>query len=252
MESLKRGENIKIEGDAGSRLCSSMGVDLRRLGGSGGALDVGSVFVDGDVGARMGISMIRGSIYVSGRIEEPLGNVIEVESDITGYRKFVSITELLEKELSPLHPNSLSNGVLKISDGHLRETIGARNRSPKRIEVFGDSGMSAGILLSAGILEIHGSCGRNTGVLMSGGTLVVHGNTEDFTATEMRGGEIFIKGSAGGFACAKMRGGRLFARECRPLPPVRCIQPDSGDLRRISKIFGISTIQAMMYRKCEL
>ncbi|MGB9902312.1 tributyrin esterase [Methanothrix sp.] len=249
VDALRRGESVRIIGDAGSRLCSSMGVDLMRLGGSGGALDVGDVIVDGDVGPRMGISMIRGAIYVSGRVEEPLGNVIELESDLSGYRKFVSITELLEKGYSPMHPNEFSDGVLRISDGITRETIGARNVSPGRIELFGNAGMSAGILMRSGVLEIHGSSGRNTGVLLSGGTLVVHGDTEDFTATEMRSGEIFVKGNAGGFACSRMRGGCVFARECRPVPPARPSTPTSEDIRRISKIFGISSIHAMMYRK---
>ncbi|MCQ8903223.1 MAG: tributyrin esterase [Methanothrix sp.] len=249
VDALRRGETVKLVGDAGSRLCSSMGVDLMRLGGGGGAVDVGNVIVDGDVGPRMGISMIRGAIYVSGRVEEPLGNVIEVESDLSGYRRFVSITELVEKGYSPLRPNELSDRVLRISDGISRETIGARNGSPGRIEVFGNAGMSAGILMRAGFLEIHGSSGRNTGVLLSGGTVVVHGDTDDFTATEMRSGEIFVNGNAGGFACARMRGGCVFARECRPVPPARSASPSPEDLRRISKIFGISSIHAMMYRK---
>lgn len=249
VDALRRGGTVRILGDVGSRLCSSMGVDLMRLGGSGGAVDVGKVIVDGDVGPRMGISMIRGAIYVSSRVEEPLGNVIEVESDLSGYRKFVSITELLEKGYSPLHPNELSDGVLRICDGVSRETIGARNESPGRIEVFGNAGMSAGILMRSGILEIHGCSGRNTGVLLSGGTVIVHGDTEDFTATEMRSGDIFVKGSAGGFACSRMRGGCVFARECRPVPPARLSSPTSEDIRRISKIFGISSIHAMMYRK---
>lgn len=249
VDALRRGETVKIVGDVGSRLCSSMGVDLMRLGGSGGAVDVGSVVVDGDVGPRMGISMIRGAIYVSGRVEEPLGNVMEVESDLSGYRKFVSITELLERMHPPLHPNELSGGVLRIRDGLSRETIGARNGSPGRIEVFGNAGMSAGILMRSGILEIHGSSGRNTGVLLSGGTVVVHGDTEDFTATEMRSGEVFVKGDAGGFACSRMRGGCVYARACRPVPPARISTPSPEDLRRISKILGISSIHAMMYRK---
>jgi len=55
----------------------------------------------------MGISMLRGSIYVTGRVESPLGNVVEVASDLTGYRKFVSITEALEKGIEVLEPNIL-------------------------------------------------------------------------------------------------------------------------------------------------
>jgi len=91
VEALRRGETVRIFGDAGSRLGSSMGVDLMRLGGKGGPIEsTGNVIVDGDVGSRMGISMLRGAIYVSGRIDLPMGNVIEVECDRTGYRKFIS------------------------------------------------------------------------------------------------------------------------------------------------------------------
>ena len=88
VEALRQGETVKILGDAGSRLGSSLGVDLIRLGGKGGPIETtGKIVVDGNVGSRMGISMLRGAIYVSGRVEAPLGNVVEVESDLTGYQK---------------------------------------------------------------------------------------------------------------------------------------------------------------------
>ena len=109
--SLRQGERVKITGDAGSRLGSSLGVDLVRLGGKGGPIEgTGSIVVDGNVGRRMGISMLRGAIYVSGRVDEPLGNMIEVPSDLTGYRKFVSITESLEKGIKVSEPNILDGG----------------------------------------------------------------------------------------------------------------------------------------------
>ena len=98
VEALIQGETIKILGDVGSRLGSSLGVDLVRMGGKGGPFETtGKIVVDGNVGSRMGISMLRGSIYVSGKVETPWGNVIETESDLTGFRKFVSVTEALGK-----------------------------------------------------------------------------------------------------------------------------------------------------------
>jgi formylmethanofuran dehydrogenase subunit C len=143
VEALKRGETVRIKGDAGSRLGSSLGVDLARLGGTGGSLPgTGCIVLDGDAGSRMGISMIRGAIYLGGRAAEPLGNVIEVETDRTGYRKFVSITEALEIRGQILEPNRLSAGGLLISDGIERETVGARNGSGKSILLEGDAGMS--------------------------------------------------------------------------------------------------------------
>lgn len=70
VECLKRGEDVHIKGDAGKRLGSSLGVDLRFFGGSGGSLKVGSIMVDGNVDNRMGMStgilMNRGSVHVYG------------------------------------------------------------------------------------------------------------------------------------------------------------------------------------------
>ena len=74
VEALRQGETVRIIGDVGSRLGSSLGVDLIRLGGKGGPIETtGKIVVDGDVGSHMGISMLRGSIYVSGRVASPLG-----------------------------------------------------------------------------------------------------------------------------------------------------------------------------------
>ena len=74
VQALRRGETVEILGDAGSRLGSSLGVDLLRLGGKGGPIEAtGKIIVDGNVGSHMGISMLRGAIYVSGEIKSPTG-----------------------------------------------------------------------------------------------------------------------------------------------------------------------------------
>jgi len=99
VEPLISGKDVRIRGDAGSRLGSSLGVDLKYFGGSGRALDAGSIFVDGDAGTRMGISMVSGRIYVSGSVAQPMGNVVEVVSDREGYRCFRSITDILHNGL---------------------------------------------------------------------------------------------------------------------------------------------------------
>ena len=250
METLKRGETVRIRGDVGGRLGSSIGVDLASFGGTGGPIELtGPVIVDGDVGPRMGISMLRGSIYVSGSVASPLGNVIEVESDRTGYQKYVSVTEVLEQGGQVLSPNLLDEGVLVLRDGLLRETLAARNKAEKVLRVEGDAGMSAGILMKSGLLEIRGDAGRNTGVLMRGGRLIVRGKCDDFTAAEMRGGEIFVAGDAGGYICAKMRGGAVYAPKGKPIPPARVQVLKGDEAGLVSRVLGVNSFQAMMYKK---
>ena len=250
VKALRRGDSVRIRGDVGGRLGSSLGVDLASLGGSGGPIEsTGSIIVDGDVGPRIGISMIRGSIYVSGNVATPLGNVARVESDLTGYQKYVSITELLERGGEVCEPNFLEDYGLVLKDGLIRETLAARSRSKKALRVEGEAGMSAGILMRSGVLEILGDAGRNTGVLMRGGRVVVFGRCDDFTAAEMKGGEIFVAGDAGGYICAKMTGGLVYASRGKPIPPAKA-QPLKGDeAALVSKVLRVTSFQAMMYRK---
>jgi len=252
IEALRLKETIFIKGDVGGRLGSSMGVDLVKFGGSGGPLEVGDIVVDGDVGSRMGISMLRGSIYVSGRVGHPLGNVVEVASDRSGYRRFVSITEALDRAMEVLPPNRMDELGIDLDDGLLRETVGARSSSDRRIRVHGDAGMSAGILMSAGLLQVEGNSGRNSGVLLRGGRLVVQGDADDFTGTEMRSGQIFIKGSAGRFACARMKGGSVYARSGKPVPPARESRPGPEEQKELSKALELSLLHAMIYKKFSL
>jgi len=250
VEALRRGETVRIFGDAGSRLGSSMGVDLMRLGGNGGPIEsTGNIIVDGDVGSRMGISMLRGAIYVSGRIDLPMGNVIEVECDRTGYRKFVSITQALEKSTAVLEPNLLDQKGLVIDDGLLRDTICARNSADRAVQLHGNAAMSTGILMRSGLLAVFGKTECNTGVLMRGGRIIVMGSTGDFTGAEMRGGEIFVAGSAGSFACAGMSGGAIYARDCKPLPPAKTHPLSPSEQSRVAKTLEQSQLYAMMYRK---
>ncbi|MFZ2470797.1 MAG: tributyrin esterase [Methanothrix sp.] len=250
VQALRQGETVEILGDAGSRLGSSLGVDLLRLGGKGGPIEAaGKIVVDGNVGSHMGISMQRGAIYVSGKIKSPLGNVVQVQSDLTGYRKFVSVTEALEKSLPVLGPNTADKNGLTICDGILRDTLGARNSTDKTVRLQGDAGMSTGILMRAGRIEVLGDAGQNTGVLMQGGRIVVWGRSGNFTGAEMSRGEIFVEGDAGSFACARMRGGAVYAREGKSVPPV-CVQmPSSHELAAIAQALKIPMLHAMMYRK---
>ncbi|MDD1751344.1 MAG: tributyrin esterase [Methanothrix sp.] len=253
VQSLRQGETVSIAGDAGSRLGSSLGVDLLRLGGKGGPIEAaGKIIVDGNVGRRMGISMLRGAIYVSGEIKSPLGNVVQVESDLTGYKKFVSATEALEKSMLVLEPNTVDKNGLTICDGILRDTLGARNPTDKNVCLQGDAGMSTGILMRAGGIEVWGDAGPNTGVLMQGGRIVVRGRSGDFTGAEMRGGEILVEGNAGSFTCARMKGGAVYAKEGKSVPPA-CLQMASpSEQAAIAKTLKIPMLHAMMYRKFAL
>ncbi|OYV07789.1 MAG: formylmethanofuran dehydrogenase subunit C [Methanosaeta sp. ASP1-2] len=253
VQALRQGETVRIQGDAGSRLGSSLGVDLLRLGGKGGAIEAtGKIILDGNAGGHMGISMQRGAIYVSGEIKQPLGNVVPVESDLTGYRKFVSATEALEKGLSVLEPNRADENGLTICDGILRDTLGARNPTDKAVRLHGDGGMSTGILMRSGRIEVLGDAGSNTGVLMQGGRIVVRGRTGDFTGAEMRGGEIFVEGDAGSFICARMRGGTVYARKGKCVPPAREQQPGSSEQANVAAVLRLPLLHAMMYRKFSL
>lgn len=248
VDALKRGETVKIKGDAGSRLGSSLGVDLVKLGGKGGSIpNTGKIIVDGDVGSRLGISMLRGAIYVSGSVEPPLGNVIEAETDLTGYRKYVSITDALEHRLSVLGPNRQDERGILVADGILRDTVGARNTTDREIRIRGDAGMSTGILMRSGLIDISGSSGSNTGVLMRGGRLVIMGSCGDFTGAEMKGGEIFVGENAGSFACAKMMGGVIYAKKGKPVPPAKSRPLSSAEQTAVARAFRINPLYAMMY-----
>lgn len=250
VDALKKGETVIIRGDVGNRLGSSLGVDLIKLGGKGGPVSgIGCLVVDGSAGKRIGISMLRGSIYLSGQAKEPLGNVIEVETDRTGYRKFISITEALERRPPILKPNYFKDGTLFIKDHIMRETIGARNKAAQALHVSGDAGMSTGILMSRGSIEISGRADRNTGVLMGGGIIVVMGGTGDFTAAEMRNGEIFVKGQAGNYTGANMKGGSVYAQAAKPVPPAREHKLNQNEISTLQRILGLNPIHAMMYKR---
>lgn len=245
--SLKREEDVHIKGNAGKRLGSSLGVDLKFFGGTGQPRNAGSIIVDGDVGSRMGISMVSGAIYVNGNVMEPLGNVVEVESDRPGYRKYRSITGMLRKGLKEalLPPNIRKGDEMLIKDGIIRDTIGARLDDDQTIIVEGDAGMSTGILMKRGIINVDGDTGMNTGVLQRGG-IIITGNTGEFAGAYMKGGTLIIRGKARGYVGANMKGGAIFFKGEAMLPAVAV---DGGDIRMLIKLLGISQVEAMMFRK---
>lgn len=221
VEHLKNGGDVKIKGDTGHRLGSSMGVDLKYFGGKGEAIDVGNIIVDGNVDTRMGISMIKGQIYVKGTVKGPMGNLVEVVSDKKGYKKFKSITDIVTDGLKgdKLRKCQLTGRKLTIEDGINRDTVGARLNIDAEVLMNGNADLSTGILMRRGSVKINGNAGKNTGALLNGGTVVINGNTDDFTGVDMIKGTIIVNGDAGKFMAANRKGGKILARKGKPIPP---------------------------------
>lgn len=215
VEHMKNRGSVRINGDAGHRLCSSMGVDLKYFGGNGKACEVGDVFVDGNVARRMGISMRRGNIYVRGKITEPIGNLVELKSDIKGYKKFKSITEILMDAPSKIKliGSNFSGKKFEINDRIIRDTVGARLDKDVEIIVNNDVDLSTGILMKKGVVRVNGNTGNNTAALLNGGIVIINGNCDDFTSVEMKNGIVIVNGNAGKFLGAKKTGGKIFAKK---------------------------------------
>ncbi len=223
VEHLKNGSDIRIIGDVGHRLASSMGVDLQYFGGTGKDMDVGDIYVEGNVDTRMGISMTRGSIYVKGKVKEPIGNLIEVESDVKGYRQFRSITDIVTNGLngSKLIGCQLIGRRLIIDDGTVKDTVGARLDVEAEIIKNGDVDLSTGILMRRGTVRVNGNAGKNTGALLNGGTVIINKSTDDFTAVDMIKGIIIVNGNAGKFLAANKKTGIILAKKGNPIPPAK-------------------------------
>ncbi len=244
---LKKGEDVNIKGNAGKRLGSSLGVDLKFFGGTGRSIHAGSIIVDGDVDTRMGISMTRGAIYVKGDVKQPIGNVVEVVSDRKGYRKFISITNMLDEGQIEkiLSPNVMEDGCMYLRDRIIRDTIAARLDVDRKVIVEGDSGMSTGILMKRGFIHIEGDAGLNTAVLLRGGTIIT-GDTGEFAGAYMKDGVLIIQGKARGYVGANMKGGTIFYKGEAMIPgfPV-----SEGDIRMLVRLLDISKMEAMMFKR---
>jgi formylmethanofuran dehydrogenase subunit C len=255
VEALKNGEDVHIEGDVGKRLGSSLGVDLVYFGGSGKEQPgVGSIIVEGNAGSYLGMSMLSGFIYVKGAVKEPLGNVVEVTSDLPGYKKFASITWLLhhpaEEGERVKAPNEFKEGEFVLNDGILRSTLAARCRKEMSVRVNGDVGISVGILMRKGLVVVDGDAGMNAAALLNGGNVVIEGNAAEFVGVEMRKGLVLVGGECRGFVGAKMTGGKLICRRTVPVPPVKEKALEKADLALLAA-FGISGMLTLNYRRYE-
>jgi formylmethanofuran dehydrogenase subunit C len=257
VEALKNGEDIHIKGDVGKRFGSSLGVDLVFFGGTGKELpEVGFMVVDGNAGSYLGMSMLSGALYVKGEVTEPMGNVVQVESDLEGYKKFVSITWLLhhpeEQELHALlTPNEFKDGELLLTDGIPRSTLAARCLKKATVHVKGDVGISVGILMRKGFVVVEGNADMNAAALLNGGTVVILGNVAEFVGVEMKRGVVLVKGNTKGYVGAKMTGGRIICRRTKPLPPVKETKLEKDDLALLAK-FNVSGMLTLNYGRYEV
>ncbi|HJH29592.1 MAG TPA: hypothetical protein C5S51_07865 [Methanosarcinaceae archaeon] len=255
VETLTNGEDVHISGSVGKRFASSLGVNLAYFGGGGRILDIGCVFIDGDIGTRAGISMVSGAIYVSGKIAEPIGNIVEVVSDEEGYKKFVSITEILRDGDSDVRfvdtRNIFDGKTLTLGDGILRDTVAARLDVNAIVVVSGDVDLSTGILMRNGKIVVEGDGGMNTGVLLNGGRVIVMGNVGEFAGTDMRKGELIIGGKAQGYIGANMKGGSIYVKgDVKAVPPAKVGAVD--DMGLLQKELGINRMIAMMFKRIGL
>jgi formylmethanofuran dehydrogenase subunit C len=253
VDELRKGKEVRITGSAGERLGYSMGVDLAHLGGTGAPEKAGKIYVDGDVSSEMGMGMVSGAIYVKGSIEEPVGNVVEVVSDVQGYRKFRAITEILCSGLASdaLVKNNFDEEKrhLLLDDGVLRGTIAARCGCEAFVKVEGDVYNGTGLLMQKGVVHVRGDAGMNTGAHLDGGTVIVEGTAGEFAGAYMKKGVLILK-DAKGFVGANMKDGVIFSRmKVKTAPPVEELPMTQEDAKLIRKYLGLGHVEAMSYHK---
>ena len=156
VNALKKGDTVHIRGNMGKNFAYSMGADLQHFGGSGDIEKAGRIFVDGDLGPEAAMGMVSGILYVAGKIAEPLGNIVELASDMESYRKFRSITDIVCNGLG--NDSLLGNKyyekerLMELDDGIVRGTIAARCSKFFKITVQGDVHNGTGVLMRDGIV----------------------------------------------------------------------------------------------------
>ena len=253
-DTLKTGTDIHITGDVGERLAQGMGADIQHLGGTGGIRTgtASRIFVDGGVGAEAGLGMVTGAVYVSGVVKAPIGNIIEVHSDVTGYRKFVSITDLLCNR-PPEVPVSGSldpeKQWLVLNDGILRGTLCARCNCPVDVLIEGNAHNGTGLLMRQGTVTVTGDAGMNTGAHLNGGTVIVRGVAGEFAGAYMKGGVLMVGGGIG-YAGADMKGGAIYSRrKLVTSPPAKKTRITGADMSLIRKLACAGRFESMRYSK---
>ncbi|HUW66428.1 MAG TPA: formylmethanofuran dehydrogenase [Candidatus Nanoarchaeia archaeon] len=254
VDALKSGNDVHIKGDVGARFAYSMGVDLEHFGGTGKPGSAGRVFVDGNVGVEAGMGMVSGILYVNGTIELPFGNIIEVVSDIEGYRKYRSITDIICNGLSndSLIHNSLDDATLIINDDILRGTIGARMDCRGTVIVEGNAYNGTGLLMRRGTVYIKGCAGMNTGSRLDGGTVVVGDKADEFAGAYLKSGNLIFN-DAKGYVGAGMTGGAIYSKTKVSVSPPAASGKKSGEnSTMLRRVLDIGRLEAMQYHKYEM
>ncbi|ADE37316.1 formylmethanofuran dehydrogenase subunit C [Methanohalophilus mahii] len=249
---LKKEDTVQIIGNVGKRLAQGMGASISHLGGSGKTENAGNIMIDGNVAAEAGMGMIAGALYIKGNIEKPLGNIVEVESDRKGYRKFVSITELVCRGLQEkLLQNKLEGNDLLLNDSILRNTLAARCDCEASITVEGDAGNGSGLLMEKGMLLIKGNSGMNTAAHLNGGTIIVKGKCEEFAGAYMKKGTLLAE-DPGGHVGADMKGGIIYSKVKANIdPPAKKGKIGREDIRTIRKLTDAKRFDVLRYNKYE-
>jgi formylmethanofuran dehydrogenase subunit C len=253
---LKSGDDVRIKGNVGKNFAYSMGADLQHMGGSGGMESAGRVFVEGDVGPEAGMGMVTGALYVAGSISEPFGNIIEVRSDVSGYRKFRSITDIVcsgpGDDVLLLNMFDPENNTLLLNDSILRATVGARCNRPATIRIEGRAHNGTGVLMREGTIIVNGDAGMNTGSHLDGGTVAVLGNVGEFAGAYMKSGVLAFK-NARGYIGAGMSGGTIYSRSrVKTNSPVAKVRMGKEDVALMRRIMDAGRIDAGLYNKYEL
>ncbi|MCK4936976.1 MAG: formylmethanofuran dehydrogenase [Methanosarcinales archaeon] len=256
VDGLKNGADVHIKGDVGERLAFSMGADLKHLGGTGNPELAGRVFVNGNVGAEAGMGMVAGTLYVSGTLKEPQGNIIEVASDKEGFRKFRSITDIMCN--GPGEDTPVSNyfnedeNILTLNDGILRGTIGARMDCRGTVVVEGDAYNGTGLLMRRGTVYVKCSAGMNTGSRLNGGTVVVSCKVDEFAGAYMKSGNLVIN-DAKGYVGANMIGGAIYSKKKLTLsPPAAAGKKNGENSKMLRRVLDAGRLEAMLYNKYEV
>jgi formylmethanofuran dehydrogenase subunit C len=250
---LKAGGEVHIKGNVGKNFAYSMGADLKHFGGSGEAEGAGKIFISGDAGPEAGMGMVAGTLYINGNIEQPLGNIIELVSDVHGYRKFRSVTDILctgmgNDQLIDNEYNE-AQSILTLKDGIPRGTLAARCTCTCTVIVEGNAYNGTGLLAKKCTIIVKGNAGMNTGSHLDGATVVVHGNVGEFAGAYMKEGKLMFL-DAKGFIGAEMAGGAIYSKsKVRTGSPAARSGLKREDISLIRELMGAGRVESMLYNK---
>ncbi|TQD25268.1 formylmethanofuran dehydrogenase [Methanolobus vulcani] len=252
---LKAGGDVRITGNVGTNFAYSLGADIKHLGGSGEIEKAGRIFIDGNVGPEAGMGMVSGTLYVKGDIEYPLGNIVEIASDVPEYRKFRSITDILcngtgSEELIGNEFNETER-ILVLKDRIPRGTVAARCPCDAKVIIEGDAYNGTGMLARKATVIVNGNAGMNTGSHLNGAVVVVHGEVGEFAGAYMKDGKLIFL-NAKGFIGAGMEGGAIYSKnKAKTSPPAAKSRMKGEDSSLIRELMDAGRVESMLYNKYE-